>query len=352
MQLSKKKRNRLFWLLQLGGWGCLNILSVFFLKSLSVEFLIYSLVMGMAIGIFITSLLRYYLSRKVKLEEFGFAEIGKISIAYLVASAIYGLFNVAFGWVYVNYGPELTEEDLYILKNYDSIGIVIFNALFIMFVWLVCYLMIKLILKFNADRIERLELNTSLKQAQLNTLKGQINPHFMFNSLNNIRGLMLEDVEKSRDMLTKLSEMLRYSLTKNDTNSIALEEELEMVENYIELSKIQFEKRLNYIKNIDPVSLSVPIPPMLIQLLVENATKHGIANLKDGGVISLHTMVLKGALRIEVKNTGKLQLNKDSTQLGLSNIRQRLRLIYGDKATFALEEVNNEVLAKIKIPLK
>ena len=97
--------------------------------------------------------------------------------------------------------------------------------------WLVTYLVIKLLLKLNRDRIERLELNTTLKQAQLNTLKGQINPHFMFNSLNNIRGLMLEDVEKSREMLTKLSEILRYSLTKNNVDSIPVHEELEVVEN-------------------------------------------------------------------------------------------------------------------------
>ena len=90
----------------------------------------------------------------------------------------------------------------------------------------------------------------TLKQAQLNTLKGQINPHFMFNSLNNIRGLMLEDVERSREMLTKLSEMLRYSLTKASNNAIALSEELEMVENYIELSKIQFEDRPHYQESV------------------------------------------------------------------------------------------------------
>lgn len=351
MQLSSKKRNIIFWVLQLAGWGFLNIISVFILKKLSFEFLLYSVLGGMLIGITCTSLLRFYLKRNVSFEDFGLRELIKIASSYLVTSSVYGALNIAFGLFYVAYGPELSEDDLGILKNYDSIGLVIFNALFIIFVWLVCYLIIKLLLKFNADRIERLELNSTLKQAQLNTLKGQINPHFMFNSLNNIRGLMLEDVEKSREMLTKLSEMLRYSLTKNDINAIALEEELEMVDNYIDLSRIQFEHRLEYIKEIDPKSLLIPIPPMIIQLLVENAAKHGISNLKEGGRITLKTEANPQELIILVRNTGKLRLGKDSTQVGLKNIRQRLRLLYGGKASFTLEEVKNEVIANIKIPL-
>ena len=217
--------------------------------------------------------------------------------------------------------------------------------------WVFCYYTIILLLKSNKDKIERLELDTTLKEAQLNTLKGQINPHFIFNSLNNIRGLMLEDVEKSRDMLTKLSEMLQYALTKNTVDSIAVEEELEMVENYIELAKIQMEDRLEFEKNVAKGTLKTSIPPMIIQLLVENAAKHGISNLKEGGKISIDIFRADSTLNIQVKNTGKLQIGKDSTRLGLKNIQQRLRLLYENKASFSLKEVDDEVVANIKIPL-
>lgn len=174
----------------------------------------------------------------------------------------------------------------------------------------------------------------------------------MFNSLNNIRGLMLEDVGKSREMLTKLSEMLRYSLTKNNVNAIALEEELEMVENYISLSKIQFEDRLKFEKKVDEETLPLQIPPMIVQLLVENAAKHGIANLKEGGAISLSTQKNGEFLKIQVRNSGKLKIAKDSTQLGIKNIKQRLKLLYGGAASFELMEKNDEVIADIKIPLQ
>ena len=351
MELSPTRRNRIFWILQILGWGFINILPVFLLKELSIQYLIFSFIAGMAIGILSTWLLRIYLKRNILFDRFGLNEIIKICTSTLLASFVYGGLSFLFGILYVKFGPELTELELKVFKAYDSFWILIFNSLFIIFIWVACYLVIKLLLKLNSDRIERLELNTTLKQAQLNTLKGQINPHFMFNSLNNIRGLMLEDVEKSRDMLTKLSEMLRYSLTKNDVNAIALEEELEMVENYIDLSKIQLEDRLKFDKDIDPKSLNVPIPPMIIQLLVENAAKHGIANLKEGGAISLKTKHLGEQLLIEVSNTGNLKIDKNSTQLGLNNIRQRLRLLYLDKAKFSLEEENGEVLASIQIPL-
>ncbi len=233
-----------------------------------------------------------------------------------------------------------------------GIGLLLFNSFITIIGWTIFYMSVKIAAKLNANRLERAELNSTLKQAQLNTLKGQINPHFMFNSLNNIRGLMLEDVEKSRDMLTKLSEMLRYSLTKNDVNAIALEEELEMVDNYIALSKIQFENRLSFTKEIQKDTLDIQIPPMIIQLLVENAAKHGISNLKSGGSIKLITARNGESLVIKVVNTGKLMIAQSSTQLGLKNIKQRLRLLYGTSASFSLKEENEKVVATINIPLK
>jgi LytS/YehU family sensor histidine kinase len=173
----------------------------------------------------------------------------------------------------------------------------------------------------------------------------------MFNSLNNIRGLMLEDIDRARNMLTSLSETLRYSLTKSDSNAIALEDELEMVENYIEISKIQFENRLRFNTNIDNYTLNILIPPMIIQMLVENAIKHGISNLKEGGTIILSTTLITNQLSIEVANTGILSQSKDSTQLGIKNIEKRLELLYGDAATFNIKEKENQVIATIKIPV-
>ncbi|MEX0313625.1 MAG: sensor histidine kinase [Allomuricauda sp.] len=352
MDLSRKKSNYTFWILQFLGWGFINGLSIFVMRKISAELVIYSIVFGLFIGIFSTSLLRWYLKRNVDFESFEVKDFIKIVLSFLITCALFGGMNFLFGYVYAKYGPGLTEEEIQMFKIYDSFFILVINSLFIIGAWTVTYLVIKLLLKLNRDRIERLELNTNLKQAQLNTLKGQINPHFMFNSLNNIRGLMLEDVEKSREMLTKLSEILRYSLTKNNINSISLEEELEIVDNYIDLSKIQFENRLEFVKEVEENMLSQQIPPMIIQLLIENAAKHGISNLKKGGRIVLMVKREGDLMKIQVKNTGKLKLQKNTTQLGLKNIRQRLKLLYADKASFSLHEMDGEVVADIKIPLE
>ena len=224
-----------------------------------------------------------------------------------------------------------------------------FGTLFV--IWLFVFLTIKIYYQLKKVQLKQLQLEANLKESQLNTLKGQINPHFMFNSLNNIRGLMLEDVDKARGMLTSLSETLRYSLTKSDVNSISLEDELEMVENYIEISKIQFENRLQFKTDIVPGSLNKQIPPMIIQMLVENALKHGISNLKSGGEVRLTTTVNNEQLQIEVANSGTLHKSKNTTQLGLQNIKKRLELLYGKEATFTLTEIENEVVATIKMPL-
>ena len=229
--------------------------------------------------------------------------------------------------------------------------IFIINYSIYFLVWAGFYVAVKGLMELNSGRETRLQLESNLKESQLNTLKGQINPHFMFNSLNNIRGLMLEDVERARNMLTSLSETLRYSLTKSDANAIALEDELEMIKNYIEISKIQFEDRLLFETNIDNASLNILIPPMIIQMLIENAIKHGISNLKEGGKVRLTTRINDRQLAIEVANTGILRPSENSTQLGLKNIKQRLKLLYGAAATFSLKEIENQVVATIKIPL-
>lgn len=218
-------------------------------------------------------------------------------------------------------------------------------------VWLFVVMTYKVIKYLKEIRIKQLELEFNIKESTLNSLKGQINPHFMFNTLNNIRGLILEDPSRSRDMITRLSEMLRYSLTKNECNEIKLEEELEMVVNYIQISKIQFEDRLQYVEEIAPETLNIKIPPMILQILVENAVKHGISNLKAGGLVKLVAKTEDKFLKVTVVNSGKLLIQSNSTQIGLKNILSRLQLLYGELAFFEIIEVNQMVEARVVIPL-
>ena len=195
-------------------------------------------------------------------------------------------------------------------------------------------------------------LEGSLKDARLNVLKGQINPHFMFNSMNNIRALMLEDVDKSRAMITSLSEMLRYSLNSSKREKVSLKEELEIVNHYIALAGIQLEDRLVFTLENQIEERQILIPPMIIQMLVENAIKHGIGKAKNGGKLAVKIAKEASNLLISVANDGRLSQEKSETGIGIENIKKRLELLYNSKANFTLEENNHMVTATITIPLE
>lgn len=351
MILAKINRNYLFYSLQFLGWFLFCSVEFFMPTGYTKTYLIYIFLKVSIGGIIGTSIYRVFLKNNVDVEAFGKASVIRLIIAFVAFSAFfYFLFYLSDKLYLLKWDYSDVELEW---KNKNSSGLIIgiFNKMSFLFIWTIIYFVIKFTLAANKNKIERIKLNATLKEAQLNTLKGQVNPHFMFNSLNNIRGLMLEDVNKSGEMITKLSEMLEYALAKNTVDTISLNEELEMVDNYIALSKIQMENRLVFEKKVSLETLDINIPPMIIQLLIENAVKHGISNLKHGGGISLKTKKVDELLLIEITNTGKLQIGENTTQLGLKNIKQRLHLLYGAKANFSLEEVNNEVVATIKIPV-
>ena len=346
-----------YWLLNIAFWSLITGLMAFAywfndneLKLKNWQFIM-DFTIVLLLSIFYTHQLKRSINRFIQFDNLKGIDVFKI-LGLLIASILlfyitYSLY-IQFVYHFIYDRADIFDHDSQGLKG-NLIFIINYSIYFL--VWAGFYVAVKGLVELNNGRETRLQLESNLKESQLNTLKGQINPHFMFNSLNNIRGLMLEDVDRARNMLTSLSETLRYSLTKSDSNAIALEDELEMVENYIEISKIQFEDRLEFHTNIDKSTLNIQIPPMIIQMLVENATKHGISNLKEGGNISLSTTLKTNQLLIEVANTGRLSQSKDSTQLGLKNIEKRLELLYGEAATFNLKEKENQVIATIKIPV-
>ncbi|RWX02465.1 sensor histidine kinase [Flavobacterium cerinum] len=294
----------------------------------------------------LSNILLYYIEKLIVFNDLKKSAIWKMVLVFAVVIFVYSIIV----W------PLL--DAAYTLVSGNSSGTTLFmkaanvpyfSTIFI--IWMFVVIAIKAYHHINQVKISQLELESNLRESQLNTLKGQINPHFMFNSLNNIRGLILEDAPRSRDMITRLSEMLRYSLTKNGVNTISLKEELQTVDNYIEISKIQFEERLKFGIDVNRETLNIGIPPMVIQMLVENAVKHGIGNIKEGGEVNLKVDLQKDELVIIVENSGSLSITEGSTRLGLENIKRRLSLLYGNKASFILQENGNFVEAKIIIPL-
>lgn len=221
--------------------------------------------------------------------------------------------------------------------------------------WSALYFAYQYLQKTKEVEIEKWKLSASVKDAELSALKAQINPHFIFNSLNNIRSLVVEDSERSRDSITHLSDLLRYSIQFDQYEKVSLDKELEIVKNYLDLEAIQLEERLKFEISVDEGSFDTQIPPMIIQTLVENAIKHSINELPNGGSIIIDSKEDSDYLTLFVKNTGQMKAHngrKHRRGIGINNSKERLRLLYGEKASLVVENMNESmVCATIRIPL-
>ena len=201
-----------------------------------------------------------------------------------------------------------------------------------------------------------LELENSLQESELDRLRKQLNPHFLFNALNGIRALVLTEPKQSREAIGQLSDLLRLSLKVNLSENISLEEEVEILENYLSIEKIRFEERLKVEIDIPTSLRRYNVVPFSLQILAENAVKHGIGKLKKGGIIKVVASKSVNYLNLQVINTGSLtsdiENSSENTSIGLENLKRRLKINFGEKAKFDLVGENGFVTATIIFPLE
>jgi signal transduction histidine kinase len=196
------------------------------------------------------------------------------------------------------------------------------------------------------------QMQLMLRDAQLHALEAQINPHFLFNCLNSIRALVELDPSRAQDMLTRLANVLRRSLRHDPGHTVPLETELAAVSDYLALEAVRFEERLQAKVVAGPEVAQCLVPPLVLQTLVENAIKHGIAHTSGPGTLTVCGDLHDGLLRLRVENTGTLTPPDESrSRLGLANVHQRLRLLYGDRASVRLDGADNRVRATVLIPV-
>jgi LytS/YehU family sensor histidine kinase len=225
-----------------------------------------------------------------------------------------------------------------------------FNAIFAICLWLGCYISIVMVRRYSEAKNRALALELAAKEARLRNLQAQVNPHFLFNSLNSVRALILEDAPRAVEAVTWLSTLLRYSLRSDRQPLVPLSEELEMVEQYLALEKLRFEERLQVSIDVPAQLMTFLVPPLLLQTLVENSIKHGIAHLSSGGHLRVQAVSSNSQMSLEVRNAGRLE-SESAGGIGLSNARERLSLLYGETASLELRQSGNEVIARIILPL-
>jgi LytS/YehU family sensor histidine kinase len=205
--------------------------------------------------------------------------------------------------------------------------------------------------RYRQAQLRDMQTQLSLRDAELRALQAQVNPHFLFNSLNTIRGTVRENPEQAEHMITSLSSLFRRSLRPVSARMIPLSEEMAAVSDYLDLESARFEERLQVRLEVSPEARPCPVPAMLVQTLVENAINHGIAKLPRGGIVRIRGAVEKKALVLVVENTGKLQEpNGNGAHTGLANSRERLRLLCGSDATLSLADDEGTVRVTVVIP--
>jgi signal transduction histidine kinase len=299
-------------------------------------------------GLLLTHLLRSFVARW-HWKELGWRRLLPRLIAMAFgASLVLNIFESA--WLHGVIGlPWHTKHSLLMVLLLQ-----VFEESFLFCAWLCLYFLYHVFDRLNRSEVERFQLMTSVKEAELRALKSQVNPHFIFNSLNSLRALIDEDPARARTAVTQLANLLRYSLKSGQLETVPFEEELGVVNDYLALEQVRHEERLRLRLDISPDTLQLPIPPMLLQTLVENAVKYGISPRPDGGEISIIARNEGGALRIQVSNPGELspEVRTSSTGLGLRNAAERLRLIFGERATLRLRsDQPTLVVAEAVIPL-
>lgn len=337
---------RLYWTLQVGGWFVYALVQIVFsivasdtVSAKRVSFLL----LEAFLCLIITHLFRL-LIKKRKWLNFSLPRlIPNVLFAVIFMSLVLYFLRLP---VNIFLGRLFEIQDAFIPTN--ILGQSSFYTI-VFFLWTVFYVSYHYFERYNTS----LKYEAYMTEIELRNLKSQLNPHFIFNAMNSIRALVDENPEKAKSAINQLSNILRNSLAADKKGLTNFHEELKIVKDYLGLESIRFEERLKTEFDIDPLSLSFPVPPLMIQTLVENGIKHGISKLTKGGTIQVKTIVEHGKLKVQIRNSG--QLINGSTHrhegLGLKNTIQRLKLLYGNEALFHIRnESKNAVLTEVIVP--
>jgi len=332
----------LYWKCQVLGWSLLGLVGglVPTLYGGLRWAVVGRAVVGALLGIVLTDRFRRHMRRRGWLR----LPLGKLAPRVAVASvsiaALMVLGVLPFLWLIIQ-RPDRS----------GPIAAVFASHVAVVLGWSAIYIAYQYLSGVRSAEAEKGRLALSLRETELRALRSQLNPHFLFNSLNSLRGLIAEDPVRAREAIGGLAALLRYTLQLSRAATTTLDRELEATEHYLELEAIRFESRLRYTIAADDGAREHSVPPMLIQTLVENAIKHGISRLPAGGFVRIEARRLPGGLEVRVTNTGRIETRPESRGIGLSNSLERLRLAFGDGVRLQLEQTGpDEVSCDIVIP--
>ena len=318
-------KNQAFWRLQMAGWGGALLLRTMSglanAKELSFLVLVLiSTVTGLSITLILSVVYRGLINRRPIITW------GATSLVLTLAVGLYAFIDA---WVNALYNGDGG------LDFGRVIGLFYLDATLLL-AWSALYYMINFFLQIEEQNDQMIQLENQATSAQLAMLRYQLNPHFLFNTLNSISTLvLLKQTERANAMLSRLSSFLRYTLVYEPTAQVTLAQEVETLKLYLEIEKMRFEERLRPEFEIDTAASKARLPSLLLQPLVENAIKYAVTPQEDGADISVAARLIGDRVQITVSDTGSglngtVQRPNDSTGVGLANIRDRLAQAYGE----------------------
>lgn len=353
--MEKKSHISLYWKCQLIGWSVAALYWTFQGWSAAGNFrfdlAVVQFVSDVLMYILITHLYRNFANK----NRWQNLSLKKLIWRMLIVIPAMGIFYllVTIGKLYLVRLSFLSHPSQSFTEFFsiNAPGILV-AGIRLMAIWLLAYHLYHYAKREIRLSVENARLELSIKQSQLDNLSAQLNPHFLFNALNNIKSLVYTRPDAAGRAIDLLSELLRNGLYKGSAMLIRLNEEVDLVRDYLELECLRMEERLNYDLDID-ISLSgLMVPRLCIQTLVENGVKHGIALEKHGGKIEVIIKEYDGFVNIRVLNPGKLEPDKTVAGIGLHNLKERLDLSYHHRASFSLYEMGQKVCSEIKIPIR
>jgi two-component system sensor histidine kinase AlgZ len=346
-----------YWGLQLLGWG-------FYLYAQANGEIIFAGASGrqaMALwgtycvaGIALTHCLRWIVRHRGWLSLPPRALLVRMALATLLLASMLDTLNVVISSLDYHSSVAPIYEAMYRrLPHRSQLFNQFVGSMVVMVIWTGLYLSLTLQRHRYSAQLRQIELTKALQSAELRLLKAQLNPHFLFNALNGVRALIGDEPARAQEAVTQLARTLRYTLASSDEELVTLARELEMVNDYLALESMRFGDRLTIERDIAPDALRVSVPVMLVQTLIENACKHGIAQLKQGGTLRMEARVHGPELLLRITNpcpeSGAAPEAGEGT--GLRNSVERLRLLFGERASLRLDLSHaGMAIAELRVP--
>jgi len=343
-------RNRAYWLCQISGWllyAAVGMAFSFAFQSFSWLFVAAALV-NTVIGLVFTHGWRWQMRERGWLRLPLRSLIPRVVLASTLLAVVW--VGLSFALNRLLFGPSDIPANMR-----GAVALVVwFNWNTALLIWGLLYCGVHFFENYRQAEVQKWQLEAAIKDAALSALKSQLNPHFLFNALNSIRALIVEDPARGQEAVTKLAGILRYSLQTGATELRPLRVEMQFVEDYLALEMIRFDERLRVEIQLTEAALNCAVPPMIVQTLVENGIKHGLSTRHQGGAITVRAWLEAEQLRIRVSNDGHLSAtsqSKQTGQMGLQNATERLQLLFGGRAALTLAEAaDNQVVADLTLP--